>query len=165
MRKKIVAGNWKMNKTLEEAQILASELMGMVTDEVKSNVDVILCTPFPYLMAIKKLLGSTPRMAVGAQNCSDQEWGAFTGEVSATMLLSIGIPFVIVGHSERRLYFGEDGKLLAKKVDTALRCGLLLRRATGDTREGDPRNPGKTTSRREPVPPQCNGGEKSRNCL
>jgi triosephosphate isomerase len=124
MRKKIVAGNWKMNKTLEEAQILASELIGMVTDEVKTNVLVVLCTPFPYLMAIKKLLGSTPRMAVGAQNCSDQEWGAYTGEVSAPILQSIGIPFVIVGHSERRQFFGEDGKLLAKKVDRALRCRL-----------------------------------------
>jgi len=124
MRKKIVAGNWKMNKTLEEAQILTSELMGMVVDEVKANVQVVLCTPFPYLMAIKKQLGSTARMSVGAQNCSDQEWGAFTGEVSAPMLQSIGIPFVIVGHSERRQYFGEDGKLLAKKVDRALRCGL-----------------------------------------
>jgi triosephosphate isomerase len=124
MRKKIVAGNWKMNKTLEEAQTLTSELMGMVADEVKANVQVVLCTPFPYLMAIKKQLGSTARMSVGAQNCSDQEWGAFTGEVSAPMLQSIGIPFVIIGHSERRQYFGEDGKLLAKKVDRALRCGL-----------------------------------------
>jgi triosephosphate isomerase len=124
MRKKIVAGNWKMNKTLEEAQILTSELMGMVTDEVKANVQVVLCPPFPYLMAIKKQLGSTSRMTVGAQNCSDQEWGALTGEVSAPMLQSAGIPFVIVGHSERRQYFGEDGKLLAKKTDRALRCGL-----------------------------------------
>jgi triosephosphate isomerase len=124
MRKKIVAGNWKMNKTLEEAQILTSELMGMVADEVKANVQVVLCTPFPYLMAIKKQLGSTARMSAGAQNCSDQEWGAFTGEVSAPMLQSIGIPFVIIGHSERRQFFGEDGKLLARKVDRALRCGL-----------------------------------------
>jgi len=124
MRRKIVAGNWKMNKTLEEAQILTSELMGMVTAEVKANVLVVLCTPFPYLMAIKKQLGSTSGMAVGAQNCSDQEWGAYTGEVSAPMLQSVGIPFVIVGHSERRQYFGEDGKLLAQKVDRALRCGL-----------------------------------------
>jgi len=91
MRKKIVAGNWKMNRTLEEAQILVSELMGMVTAEVKSNADVILCIPFPYLMAIKKQLGLTSRMAVGAQNCNDQGWGAFTGEVSAPMLQSIGI--------------------------------------------------------------------------
>src|SRR6185295_20182154 len=120
MRKKIVAGNWKMNKTLVEAQTLASELMGMLTGEVNSNVEVILCAPFPYLMAIKKQLGPNPKMAVGAQNCSDQEWGAFTGEVSAGMLQSISIPFVIVGHSERRQYFGEDGKLLAKKVDSAL---------------------------------------------
>jgi triosephosphate isomerase len=124
MRRKIVAGNWKMNKTLEEAKILASELMGMVADEVKGNVQVVLCTPFPYLLTIKNQLGSTSGMAVGAQNCSDQEWGAFTGEVSAPMLQSLGVPYVIVGHSERRQFFGEDGKLLAKKVDRALRCGL-----------------------------------------
>src|SRR5260221_12759880 len=124
MRKKIVAGNWKMNKTLEEAQILTSELIGMVADEVKANVQVVLCTPFPYLIAIKKQLGSTARMSAAAQTCSEQEWGALTGEVSAPMLQSIGIQFVIIGHSERRQYFGEDGKLLAKKVDRALRCGL-----------------------------------------
>jgi triosephosphate isomerase (TIM) len=124
MRQKIVAGNWKMNKTLEEANILASEVMGMVSDEVKGNVKVIFCTPFPYLVPIKNLLGGNPRISVGAQNASEHESGAFTGETSAVMLRSIGIPYVILGHSERRQYFGEDGKLLAKKVDIALKNGL-----------------------------------------
>jgi triosephosphate isomerase len=124
MRQKIVAGNWKMNKTFEEANVLASELMGMIADEVKGNVRVIFCVPFPYLVSIKNLLGNNPRIAVGAQNCSEHESGAYTGEVSATMLKSINIPYVILGHSERRQYFGEDGKLLAKKVDTALKNGL-----------------------------------------
>jgi triosephosphate isomerase len=124
MRQKIVAGNWKMNKTFEEANVLASELMGMIADEVKGNVRVIFCVPFPYLVSIKNLLGNNPRIAVGAQNCSEHESGAYTGEVSAPMLKSINIPYVILGHSERRQYFGEDGKLLAKKIDIALKNGL-----------------------------------------
>ncbi len=124
MRQKIVAGNWKMNKTLEEASILTSELMGMVADEVKGNVKVVLCTPFPYLYPIKQQLGSNTRISVGAQNCSEHDSGAYTGETSVGMLKSMGIPYVIIGHSERRQYFGEDGKLLATKVDKALAQGL-----------------------------------------
>ncbi|MBL0741599.1 triose-phosphate isomerase [Chryseolinea lacunae] len=125
MRQKIVAGNWKMNKTLEEANILASEIKGMVADEVKGDVKVIFCVPFPYLVPLKNLLGADPRISLAAQNCSEHESGAYTGEVSAAMLKSIGIPYVVLGHSERRQYFGEDGKLLAKKVDVALKHGLL----------------------------------------
>jgi triosephosphate isomerase len=124
MRKKIVAGNWKMNKTFEEAGTLVSELMAMVTDEVKGNVRVVTCVPFPYLVPLKNQLGKTSRIEMGAQNCSEHEAGAYTGEVSAPMLRSIGIPYVILGHSERRQYFGENGKLLAKKVDMALKYGL-----------------------------------------
>jgi triosephosphate isomerase (TIM) len=124
MRQKIVAGNWKMNKTMEEAQSLASELMGLVEAEVKNNAKVILCVPFPYLQPIKKQLGSKSKIMVGAQNCSEHEWGAYTGEVSAPMLKSLDIPYVVIGHSERRQYFGEDGKLLAMKVDKALAHGL-----------------------------------------
>jgi triosephosphate isomerase len=124
MRQKIVAGNWKMNKTLQEANILASEVKGMVADEVKGNVKIILCTPFPYLTPIKNLLGNDALISVAAQNCSEHESGAYTGEVSAPMLNSIGVPYVILGHSERRQYFGEDGKLLAKKIDVALKHSL-----------------------------------------
>jgi len=124
MRQKIVAGNWKMNKTLQEATILASEVMGMVNDEVKGNVSVIFCVPFPYLLPVKNLVGNNNRISVAAQNCSEHESGAYTGEVSAQMLTSMGIPSVILGHSERRQYFGEDGKLLAKKIDIALKHGL-----------------------------------------
>jgi triosephosphate isomerase len=124
MRQKIVAGNWKMNKTLEEANILASEVTGMVADEVKGDAKVIFCVPFPYLLPIKNQLGNNARISVGAQNCSEHESGAYTGEVSAPMLKSMGILYVILGHSERRQYFGEDGKLLAKKVDVALKHGL-----------------------------------------
>jgi triosephosphate isomerase len=123
MRQKIVAGNWKMNKTLEEAKILASEVMGMIADEVKGNTKTILCVPFPYLDTLKKQLGSSS-VRVGAQNCSEHDSGAYTGEVSALMLKSIEIPYVILGHSERRQYFGENGKLLAAKVDKALAAHL-----------------------------------------
>jgi triosephosphate isomerase len=125
MRKKIVAGNWKMNKTLEEANILASEVKAMVEDEVKGNTIVILCTPSLYLLPIKNILGNTSRIFVGAQNCSEHDSGAYTGEISGPMLKSIGVPYVIVGHSERRQYFGETNALLAKKVDAALKHGLI----------------------------------------
>lgn len=124
MRQKIVAGNWKMNKTLEEANVLTAELLGMISDEVRNDAKVILCTPFPYLLPIRNQVGNTPRVAVGAQNCSDHPWGAYTGEVSAPMLKSIGIQYVIIGHSERRQYFNEDGKVLAQKVDAAIANNL-----------------------------------------
>lgn len=124
MRSKIVAGNWKMNKTLEEAQTLTSELMGMIADEVKGNVKVVLCTPFPYLHPVKQQLGNNTRIAVGAQNCSEHANGAYTGETAAPMLKSMNVPYVILGHSERRQYFGEDSKLLAKKTDIVLANGL-----------------------------------------
>jgi triosephosphate isomerase len=124
MRQKIVAGNWKMNKTLDEAHVLASEIMGMVTNEVKGNVKVIFCVPFPYLIPVRNLIGSNSKIAVGAQNCSEHEWGAYTGEVSSPMIKSLNIQYVIIGHSERRQYFGENGKLLAKKIDVALKNGL-----------------------------------------
>ena len=124
MRKKIVAGNWKMNKTFAEAKVLVSEILGMVNDEVTSDVRVIFCVPYPYLLSVKNLLGNSNRMFVAAQNCSEHESGAYTGEVSAGMLASMGIPYVILGHSERRQYHGENGKILAKKVDVALKNNL-----------------------------------------
>ncbi len=124
MRTKIVAGNWKMNRTLEEAKALTSEVMTLASAEVKGNVKVVLCVPFPYLLGIKNQLGNAA-VAVGAQNCSEHDAGAYTGEVSAIMLKSMDIPYVIVGHSERRQYFKEDGKLLAKKVDKVLANNLI----------------------------------------
>lgn len=140
MRQKIVAGNWKMNKTLEEANILATEIKGMVADEVKGDVKVIFCTPFPYLLPIKNLLGHDSRIAIGAQNCSEHESGAYTGEVSAAMIKSLGVPYVILGHSERRQYFGEDGALLTKKVDITLKHGLTPIYCCGEPLEVRERN-------------------------
>ena len=125
MRKKIVAGNWKMNTTLEEAQKLTSELMGMVADEVKGDVKVIICPPFLYLHPIKLQLGKDAKIEIGAQNSSEHASGAYTGEVSASMLKSLGIPYVIVGHSERRQYFNESSKMLAQKVDADLANNLI----------------------------------------
>lgn len=123
MRKKIVAGNWKMNKTLQEAQALTAELKGILASEFKGSSEVLVFVPFPFLQEVKKSAdGSVIR--VGAQNCSQFESGAYTGEVSAAMIRSIDVPYVIIGHSERRQYFGEDGALLAKKIDICLAHGL-----------------------------------------
>jgi triosephosphate isomerase len=119
MRTKIIAGNWKMNKTLDEAKALTAEVISLAASELKGNSKIILCVPFPYLVPTKMQLGNSA-VQVGAQNCSEHDAGAYTGEVSAPMLKSMSIPYVILGHSERRQYFGEDGKLLAKKVDKAL---------------------------------------------
>lgn len=124
MRKKIVAGNWKMNKTLTEAEALAKEVVSLSGSEIKSDVKVVLCVPFPFLQTVNGLVKSSS-VEVGAQNCSEHESGAYTGEVSAAMLSSIQIPYVILGHSERRQYFGEAGALLAKKVDIALKHNLI----------------------------------------
>ncbi|GAB3894741.1 triose-phosphate isomerase [Larkinella knui] len=124
MRKKIVAGNWKMNKTLDEAVALVSEVVNMISDEVTGDVDVVLCPPSIYLTTLKPYLEGQTRVALGAQNCHEKASGAYTGEVSAPMLKSIGVPYVILGHSERRQYFGETNAQLAEKVTSALANGL-----------------------------------------
>jgi triosephosphate isomerase (TIM) len=125
MRKKIVAGNWKMNKTFEEAQALASEVVNMVQDEVNNQAQVVLCVPFPYLPVIGKAVAGSANIHVGAQNCHQKESGAYTGEVSASMLKSVGVQYVILGHSERRQYFYEDNQLLEAKVKAVLSQGLI----------------------------------------
>lgn len=125
MRKKIVAGNWKMNKTLEEGKILTSEVVNMVKDELRDDVQVILCPPFIHLTSLGSLLENHPKIALGAQNCSNHTEGAYTGEISAPMLKSIGVKYVILGHSERREYFGETDSLLAEKIDIALENDLI----------------------------------------
>ncbi|MDF7817820.1 triose-phosphate isomerase [Runella sp. MFBS21] len=124
MRKKIVAGNWKMNKTLDEALILTSEVVNMVRDEVRGDVEVVLCTPYIYLPVLQKYVEEVSRISLGAQNCHHKASGAYTGEISAAMLAALGTPYVIVGHSERRQYFGETDELLAEKVKIALANGL-----------------------------------------
>lgn len=124
MRKKIVAGNWKMNKTLDEGLKLASEIVNMVQDESKGGVDVVLIPPFVHLNSVQKLVSGSAQIALGAQNCSEQEEGAYTGDISAAMLTSVGTKYVLVGHSERREYHQESDELLAKKIEVALKHGL-----------------------------------------
>jgi triosephosphate isomerase (TIM) len=124
MRKKIVAGNWKMNKLADEAVSLASELVNMANDEVLNEVKIILCPPAVYLSTLKKYIENSPKFALAAQNCSDKESGAFTGEISAGMLASLGVEYVLIGHSERRQYFSESNSFLAAKVDAALGKGI-----------------------------------------
>ena len=126
MRKKIVAGNWKMNKTFDEAQALVSEVVNMVQDEVNNNAEVVLCPPFPFLSSVGKALGGSGKIHLGAQNCHQKESGAYTGEVSADMLKSIAVEYVILGHSERRQYFYEDNQMLEAKVKAALKANHLL---------------------------------------
>ena len=132
MRKKIVAGNWKMNKTVDEGLALASEVIAMVKDEVKNNALAILCTPYVSLYSVGKLTEGSP-VAVGAQNCYDKESGAYTGEISVSMLKSIGTKYVILGHSERREYFSETNAQLAAKVNAVLKAGLTPIFCCGET--------------------------------
>jgi triosephosphate isomerase len=125
MRKNIVAGNWKMNKTYQEALALVSEIENMVRDEVTTdNVGVIVTPPFPFLQSIGKLIQGNNRIHLAAQDVSAHESGAYTGEVSAAMLQSVGVEYVLVGHSERRQYHHEDSELLLKKMKAALGQGI-----------------------------------------
>ena len=124
MRKHIVAGNWKMNLTFTEADELLDELMSELEKvELPRDTQVIVCPPFPYLEMTSDYANDSYFM-VGAQNVSDQEKGAYTGEVSAAMLESMEIDYCIVGHSERRAYYGETNKTVAAKVDQLLKHGL-----------------------------------------
>ncbi len=134
MRKKIVAGNWKMNKTADEALALTSEVTAMVNAEITGNVLVVLCPPALYLTTAKAYITGS-KLALGAQNCHEKESGAYTGELSAPMLASAGVTHVLVGHSERRQYFGETNQQLARKVDMALAHGLTPIFCCGESQE------------------------------
>lgn len=109
-----------MNNTIEEGQILASEVVGLVGNEVDSEVTLILGTPFVHLLPVVQLTEQSDKVFTAAQNCSQHSSGAYTGEVSVSMLKSTGVKFVIIGHSERRQYFNETNNQLAQKVDLAL---------------------------------------------
>lgn len=118
MRKNIVAGNWKMNKNLKEGLQLATELNQALSSK-NVNCEVIIGTPFIHLASVANVVDST-KIAVAAQNCADKVSGAYTGEVSAEMVQSTGATHVILGHSERRAYYGETNKILKNKVRLAL---------------------------------------------
>ncbi len=124
MRKKIVAGNWKMNKTLQEGVALATELKDILAAD-KPNCEVIIGTPFIHLATVSELLKDSV-IAVSAENCANKESGAYTGEVSAAMVKSTGAEYVILGHSERREYYAETPEILKEKVDLALANGLKV---------------------------------------
>ena len=122
MRKNIVAGNWKMNKTFQEGLALAKELDAALKGRT-INCDVIIGTPFIHLASIAAAIDTT-RIGVAAENCADKESGAYTGEVSAAMVASTGARYVIIGHSERRAYYHETSPILMEKVKLALSNGL-----------------------------------------
>ena len=139
-RKKIIAGNWKMNKTASEAAVLVDELVPAVQD---AGCEVVICTPYTDLVtAVEKTKGTN--IHVGAENVHFEKSGAFTGEISADMLVDLGVEYVIVGHSERRQYFAETDQTVNKRALAALNAGLkviicvgesLQQRETGITNE------------------------------
>jgi len=122
MRKNIVAGNWKMNKTLQEGIALATELNDILSKKTV-NCDVIIGTPYIHLASVCAIVDSA-KLGVAAENCADHVSGAYTGEISAEMVKSTGAQYVILGHSERRAYYGETSSTLKTKTELALTNGL-----------------------------------------
>jgi triosephosphate isomerase len=140
MRTRYAAGNWKMHLKATEAEILLSETIQMIRMEYSGKGEVIYAPPFPYLGLAQHQLKDYPRFWLAAQNLHAEVQGAFTGEVSAPMIASMGAAFCIVGHSERRQYFGESNALLARKLDQCLAHGLRPIYCIGETlaeREAD----------------------------
>ena len=130
-RRAIIAGNWKMNKTPAEAK----ELLNAVTPLVKdADCEVIACVPFVDLSVALEATAGT-NVKIGAENCHWAESGAFTGEISAKMLKAMGIEYVIIGHSERRQYFGETDVTVNKRVRAALDAGLTVILCVGELKE------------------------------
>ncbi len=123
MRKQIAAANWKMNLTLQHGELLIDELLNIPQD-LKENQLAVFAVPYPYLINIKNKLTGKNNYFVSAQNCYNKKSGAFTGEVSAEMLKSIDLKYVVLGHSERREYFNESNAVLAEKVTICFETGL-----------------------------------------
>ncbi len=130
MRTPIIAGNWKMNKTIDEA----IELVREIKNNLKDDVETVVCVPFTALSQVKKELSGT-KLKLGAQNMHWEESGAFTGEISALMLKEIGVDYVIIGHSERRQYFGETDETVNKKIKAALKHNINPIVCVGETLE------------------------------
>jgi triosephosphate isomerase len=131
MRKKIVAGNWKMNQDYASGVSLFSEIVNMLRDEKKGDQIAIICSPYIHLNSLAKLGGEVVK--IGAQNCHQNDSGAFTGEISAGMIKSVGCEYVIIGHSERRQYFAESNELLAAKTIKVLENNLCPIFCIGET--------------------------------
>ena len=133
-RTKVIAGNWKMNCTLEQSQALITEIRGMIRDERNNDSEVILCPTYLALPSACKLIqGST--LFIGAQNCHSETSGAYTGEVSAEMLSHLGVSHVIIGHSERREYQNESAQFLKAKIESALKNNLVAIYCLGESLE------------------------------
>ena len=131
LRKVVIAGNWKMNKTPDEATALINEIKPLVAD---ADCDVVACVPYIDLFAAMEAAKGS-NIKIGAENCHWAESGAFTGEVSAPMLKSIGVEYVVIGHSERRQYFGETDVTVQKRVRAALNNGLKVILCVGELKE------------------------------
>ena len=131
MRTPIIAGNWKMNKTPAEAKELIAAIVPLVKD---ADCDVVACTPFVDLASAQEAAAGT-NIQIGAENCHWEKSGAYTGEISAEMLSSMGVNIVIIGHSERRQYFGETDVTVQKRVRAALDAGLTVILCVGETLE------------------------------
>ena len=129
MRKPIIAGNWKMNKTPAEGALLVNELKPLVAD---AECDVVVCVPATDIYAVAEACKGS-NVHLGAQNVHFAESGAYTGEISADMLLALGVEYVIIGHSERRQYFGETDETVNKRTLTALNKGLIPIVCVGET--------------------------------
>jgi triosephosphate isomerase len=125
MRKKIVAGNWKMNMNISDGLALAGSINKYFLDNPSKRAEALICTPFIHLAGVAEILKNS-KVSLGAQNCASEPSGAFTGEVSCDMIKSTGAQYVIIGHSERRTYFNEDDALLNKKTLLALKSGLKV---------------------------------------
>ena len=133
MRKKIVAGNWKMNMNLEEGLSFAKAIDQYFRKKPLKKAEVVLCTPYIHLAGVAEILNKGT-VELGAQNCASEPSGAYTGEVSATMIKSTGAGYVIIGHSERRTYYHEDDRLLNKKTVLAVNAGLKVIFCCGEVR-------------------------------
>lgn len=123
MRKQIAAANWKMNCTYQQGEQLLDDILS-ANIELKAHQQTIFAVPFPYLIMAKSETAAESNYFVAAQNCYNKKSGAYTGEVSVEMLQSIGIPFCVLGHSERREYFQETNKMLAEKLDLCLQYNI-----------------------------------------
>lgn len=136
MRKKIVAGNWKMNKTYSEAIPLLYEIKDLLFRSKKADsVFKIIAPPFPYIHDFYETTKGIKNLNIAAQNCASEEAGAYTGEVSAAMIKSVGASYVIIGHSERRTYYKETSEELKKKVDITLKHNMIPIFCIGESAE------------------------------
>ncbi len=122
-----------MNKTFTEGMELVTEVAGMIKDEYRGSAEVVIVPPFIHINALSSLVSEAANISTGAQNCSNHESGAYTGEISAAMIKSCGAKYVIIGHSERRQYFNETNDWLARKADAVLNTGLTPIYCCGET--------------------------------